>query len=274
MHEAGFDGPREVAFVFSGQGSQWRGMGRELLRTSDAFRAALTECDAAVREELGWSVVDLLLDDGAEFADAVERVQPALWAVEVALAAHWRGMGVEPDLVIGHSMGEAVAACVAGACPCGRGTGDLPPQQPDAAPRGPRRDARHGAVPRRGARTRRGVRRRRVRGGGELAQRHRAGRRRRRTGQDRRRVGAARRPVPQGQGQCRLPLPLMDEIRDDLLARLADVEPAPSPTGVASAVRCACVRGSDLDAAYWVDNLRRPVRTSPKPCGSSPKPGT
>lgn len=76
MHEAGFDGPREVAFVFSGQGSQWRGMGRELLRTSDAFRAALTECDAAVREELGWSVVDLLLDDSAELADAVERCSP------------------------------------------------------------------------------------------------------------------------------------------------------------------------------------------------------
>ncbi|MFD9279252.1 type I polyketide synthase [Streptomyces mirabilis] len=261
VHEAGFDGPREVAFVFSGQGSQWRGMGRELLRTSDAFRAALTECDAAVREELGWSVVDLLLDDSAELADAVERVQPALWAMEVALAAHWRGMGVEPDLVVGHSMGEAVAACVAGALSvrdaarvicrrsslmqrlAGRGAmlaTELSPAEAHELV------AAYGddvcvAVENSPSAT--------VLAGDAVVLDKIAG-------ELERRDVLCRRVKVNVASHSRL----MDEIRDDLLARLADVEPAPPRTEMVSTVRCASVRGADLDAAYWVDNLRRPVR--------------
>jgi acyl transferase domain-containing protein len=102
-----------VVFVFPGQGGQWTGMGRELYRDSPAFRAALDECDAAVRAEAGWSVVEALHDAAA--SEAVDVVQPVLWAMQVAIAAHWASLGVTPDTVVGHSMGEVAAAQVAGA---------------------------------------------------------------------------------------------------------------------------------------------------------------
>ncbi|MGQ4436537.1 type I polyketide synthase [Streptomyces sp. SAS_260] len=104
----------KTVFVFPGQGSQWSGMGRGLLRTSAVFREAVEECDRHVRAERGWSVIEQLTT-GDEAAWPIDIVQPLLWAVEVGLAALWRSWGVTPDVMIGHSMGEVAAACAAGA---------------------------------------------------------------------------------------------------------------------------------------------------------------
>ncbi|MFD2416895.1 SDR family NAD(P)-dependent oxidoreductase [Amycolatopsis pigmentata] len=104
----------KTVFVFPGQGSQWAGMGRRLLRTSTVFRKTVEECDRHVRAERGWSVIEHLTADD-EAAWPIDVVQPLLWAVEVGLAALWRAWGVVPDVVIGHSMGEVAAACATGA---------------------------------------------------------------------------------------------------------------------------------------------------------------
>lgn len=103
-----------VVFVFPGQGAQYIGMGRELFAHETAFRKAIQECDIAIRACTGWSLIELLYAEQARL-DEVDVVQPVLFAMQVALAAQWRAWGVEPDAVIGHSMGEIAAACVAGA---------------------------------------------------------------------------------------------------------------------------------------------------------------
>ncbi|XXU53311.1 type I polyketide synthase [Sorangium sp. So ce1078] len=113
--QAGAERPR-VVFVFPGQGSQWPGMGRDLLASEPVFREALGACDEAIRREAGWSLLDeLRADEGRSRLGQIDVVQPALFAMGVALAALWRSWGVEPDAVVGHSMGEVAAAHVAGA---------------------------------------------------------------------------------------------------------------------------------------------------------------
>ena len=106
---------RRVAFVFAGQGAQWPGMALELARASQAFAERLGEVAAAVEELVDWRVEDVL--SGAAGAPSLERVdvvQPASFAVSVALAGLWRRFGVEPAAVVGHSQGEIAAAHVAG----------------------------------------------------------------------------------------------------------------------------------------------------------------
>ncbi|HZN20232.1 MAG TPA: SDR family NAD(P)-dependent oxidoreductase, partial [Micromonosporaceae bacterium] len=102
-----------VVFVFSGQGSQWAGMGLELARSSPVFADWLRRCGEALAPHTGWSLLDVLGDEQA--LERVEVVQPALFAVMVSLAELWRHHGVQPAAVVGHSQGEIVAACVAGA---------------------------------------------------------------------------------------------------------------------------------------------------------------
>jgi acyl transferase domain-containing protein/surfactin synthase thioesterase subunit len=115
---AGHDAPgqRRLAFVFSGQGSQWVGMGRQLYAQDAAFRAAMDACDAAIRRAGGVVLVELLhADDLAARLREPEVLQPALFAVQVALSAALGARGVAPDAVVGHSVGEIAAAHVAGA---------------------------------------------------------------------------------------------------------------------------------------------------------------
>ncbi|HWD00814.1 MAG TPA: type I polyketide synthase [Candidatus Sulfopaludibacter sp.] len=105
-----------VAFVFCGHGPQWWGMGRELLASEPVFRAAMAECDRCLRVHAGWSLLEELgKDEGASRIDETIFAQPAIFAIQVSLAALWQAWGVTPGAVIGHSMGEVAAACVAGA---------------------------------------------------------------------------------------------------------------------------------------------------------------
>ncbi|MFD0689615.1 type I polyketide synthase [Actinomadura fibrosa] len=104
----------DPVLVFPGQGSQWAGMGAELLETSPVFAARIAECERALARHADWSLTEVLRGGGEELG-RVDVVQPALWAVMVALAAVWEHHGVRPAAVVGHSQGEIAAACVAGA---------------------------------------------------------------------------------------------------------------------------------------------------------------
>ncbi|CPR04842.1 polyketide synthase [Mycobacterium bohemicum DSM 44277] len=106
----------KTVFVFPGQGSQWPGMGVELLDTAPAFAAQIEACEEAFAEFVDWSLTDVLRGaPGAPGLDRVDVVQPVLFAVMVSLAELWKSVGVRPDAVIGHSQGEIAAAYVAGA---------------------------------------------------------------------------------------------------------------------------------------------------------------
>ncbi len=102
-----------TVFVYSGQGSQWAGMGRRLLADEPDFAAAIAALEPDFVEQVGFSLHDVLAR--AEELHGIERIQPVLVGVQLALTALWRSHGIEPDAVIGHSMGEVTAAVVAGA---------------------------------------------------------------------------------------------------------------------------------------------------------------
>ncbi|GGX34058.1 type I polyketide synthase [Streptomyces noursei] len=104
-----------VAFVFSGNGSQWAGMGAGLVDDDGPFGTALAEVDAALLPHLGWSVAEKLGTVTEAALAATEVAQPLLFAVQVAVTAVLRECGVVPSAVLGHSVGEVAAAHVAGA---------------------------------------------------------------------------------------------------------------------------------------------------------------
>ena len=121
-----------TVFVYSGQGSQWAGMGRQLLADEPAFAAAVAELEPVFVEQVGFSLRQVL--DSGEPVAGIDRIQPVLVGMQLALTALWRSYGVEPDAVIGHSMGEVTAAVVAGALSPADGLqGDRHPVAADVA---------------------------------------------------------------------------------------------------------------------------------------------
>nr|CAD19091.1 StiG protein [Stigmatella aurantiaca Sg a15] len=252
---------RKVVFIFPGQGSQWVGMGRKLLAQEPVFRAAIERCDEEMRTHLNGSLLEALRDGSAALPlDRIDVLQPALFAFEVALAALWRSWGIEPDAVIGHSMGEVAAAHVAGIL-----------SLPDAV----RIICQRSKLLRR------------VSGQGAMAvvalsmeavRRELAGY------EDRLAVAVSNSPastVISGDPTVLRELlgrfkerdifcrevkvdvashsPQMDPLRGELLQALTGISARPASVPFYSTVKDRLVEGSELDVAYWADNLREPV---------------
>ena len=103
----------KVAFVYTGQGSQWMGMGKPLYEREPVVRAVLDRCEQVILEERGTSLLDVMFGREGDLNDTAW-AQPAVYALECALTALWQSIGVEPSVVIGHSLGEFAAAQAAG----------------------------------------------------------------------------------------------------------------------------------------------------------------
>ncbi|MFD8383026.1 SDR family NAD(P)-dependent oxidoreductase [Streptomyces sp. NPDC059679] len=252
----------KVAFVFPGHGGQWPGMGVELMAGSAAFREELSRCDEAIARHTGWSVLAVLHgEEGAPSSEGTDVLQPVLFAVNASLAAAWRSLGVVPDAVVGHSLGEIAAAYGAGAL-----TLD------DAAAVVARRA--RAIVPLAGAGGLLSVERSReeverflapypdrlfvaaVNSGTSTAV----------SGDPGALAELRRRLDEEGVPARRLPVafashsPLMAPLRGELLDALDGVRGTRARTPLYSTVLAEPIAGDRLDADYWYANLREPVR--------------
>lgn len=103
-----------LAYLFSGQGSQYPGMGHDLYRTQPVFRSVIERCEELLREHLDVPLTSLMWGQDSAKLKQTQYTQPALFALEYALAQMWEAWGVKPFLLMGHSVGEYAAACYAG----------------------------------------------------------------------------------------------------------------------------------------------------------------
>jgi len=108
------DRPPKLAFLFSGQGAQYCGMGKQLYETNSFFKQILDHCDQLLSPLIGTSILNIIYPAQAtQDLHQTHYTQPALFIVEYALAKLWLSWGIKPDFLIGHSIGEYVAACIA-----------------------------------------------------------------------------------------------------------------------------------------------------------------
>ncbi|MFF3326342.1 SDR family NAD(P)-dependent oxidoreductase [Streptomyces sp. NPDC002889] len=259
--------PREeqagkVAFVFAGHGGQWPGMGVELMTHSEAFREELARIDEAVRRHVGWSVLNVLrAPEEIAPLGRTEFLQPVLFAVNAALAAAWRALGIAPDAVVGHSLGEIAAAYSAGALTLddavsvvtGRARAVVPlvGQGGMLAVELPRTEVEKLLAPyadRLFVAAVNSAHSTAVSGDADaLAELRRH--------LDKKEIPARPLSTPFASHT-----PLMDPLREELLGRFSAIRSTRTPTSLYSAVLAEPVPGDRLDAEYWYANLRQPVR--------------
>ncbi|MEU8236604.1 SDR family NAD(P)-dependent oxidoreductase [Actinoplanes sp. NPDC048967] len=250
----------KTVFVFPGQGSQWAGMGAELLGSSAVFAERMAECQEALAPHLDWNLLDVIRQaPGAPGLDRVDVVQPVSFAVMVSLAALWQAHGVAPDAVVGHSQGEIAAACVAGALTLADAARVVAVRSQVIA----RGLAGHGgmmsvALPADQVRDLLGDRLEIAVVNGPsaavvagpadalddlLARCTAAG------------IRARRLPVDYASHSSYVEL-----VRDELLELLAGIEPGSPEIRFLSSVTGEWITGAELDASYWYRNLRQAVR--------------
>ncbi len=251
-----------VAFVFSGNGPQWWGMGRELMASSAEFRREIETIDAVFAPLAGWSLVAEMQRPEADSRMALtEYAQPLLFAQQVALTAVLRGAGIRPALTLGHSVGEVAAAYVAGALTLENAVRVIFNRSlHQAKTAGTGKMAAIGLSP---AEARDAISA--IPGWLELA-----------ASNAPKAVTVAGDPAAlealcaavTESGKFARVLPLqypfhstaMDVIKADLLASLAGLETQPSSVPFISTVDAGEVAGTELGAPYWWRNVREPVR--------------
>ncbi|MFJ9626143.1 type I polyketide synthase [Streptomyces sp. NPDC101175] len=256
----------KTVFVFPGHGSQWSGMAQGLLDSSPAFADRIDACARALAPHVDWSLHDVLRETpGAPTLDRVDVAQPALWAVLVALAAQWQAYGVRPDAVVGHSQGEVAAATVAGILTLEDaarivversrilaglvGKGGMASLALPLAEVEERIEAWPGRL---SVATVNGPSAVVVAGDEDALEEllaHSAER-----GERARRIRAA---TVAGHS------PVIEEAKEELLARLAFVTPRQGSLPLYSTVTASLADPAELDGAYWYRNIRQTVRFAP-----------
>ncbi|MCE0537508.1 SDR family NAD(P)-dependent oxidoreductase [Kineosporia rhizophila] len=246
-----------VVFVFPGQGSQWVGMGRELIASSPVFAARMAECELALAPFTSWTLTDVLND--AVALERVDVVQPALWAVMVSLAAVWQAAGVQPDAVLGHSQGEIAAAVVCGALSLEDGARVVALRSQALKALSGRGGMLSIAAPV-------DVVRQRLTAFDALTVAAVNGPNATVVSGDPAQLAALMSAVEADGGRARLlPVdyashgPQVDELQAEILRLLAAVTPRTAQIPMISALSGAWLDGSELDAGYWYDSLRGTV---------------
>ncbi len=252
----------KLAFVFSGNGAQFPGMGRKAMRANAAFRTAVREVDEVLRRDLGWSVADLI-EDGVD-TKALARTdiaQPLLFAIQAGIVEAVREVGVVPCAYFGHSVGEIAAAWGAGALSLAdAGRVVIARSRSQQRTQGTGRMAAL-ALARDAALEFLGE----MESSAEIAALN---------GANSVTVSGSAEEIARLGAEARSrklwfrPLDLdfafhsekMDPIREELLANLAGISSARPAARLVSTVTGAVVEGHALDAQHWWRNIRNPVR--------------